>query len=679
MENRYFAALPVEEIGTALQGKVTDYYEKLFQSAKYNYWHKSYTAYYGGNDNLSGPGLKRVGERGEVTKITVNLLRNLMQNLLVMVTSERPALELRAVNSDYRSLAQTILGEGIIEYYLREKKLGKKWTRAIEKALIFDTSYIIMEWDTSEGSDYGVDPTTGESVKEGDILYRDLTPLHVVSDQEREAEVKDWYIYRRRVNKFDLAARFPEQAARIIATNNVVEQTIGAGSGTLWHAPVEHSNDDVYLWTFLHAKTPAVKDGRLTTFLGGDLVLLDSPLPYKTLPVYRCSPSDWMERADGYTPSYDVVPIQEATNELATRVLSNNMTFAMQNITGPKAADINVEQLAGGLNYIGVDPKSGGKIEALQLTASPPETYNFLALLEKWGEGATGLNSVARGNPEGSLKGASGSAMALLAAQAIKFSMGLQMSANDLLESVALGTIEFLQTFAKTKRMATIAGKNNRSYMKQFTKDDVAQINRVICQQTSALSKTTSGRLEMARDLLGAQKINTPEEYMQVVTTGTLQPLIESDQSGLMMIRSENEALREGRPIRAILTDRHDLHIREHTVVTNDPELRTMAIGDPAAQAVVDAALAHAQEHIDLWQNMDPALAQLLGIPPAPPPPGMAPPAAPGQQPPLPGDAPAAEVMATPEAVAGNQAPDSPRMPTNPLTGEQVNPIPGGM
>jgi hypothetical protein len=304
-----------------------------------------------------------------------------------------------------------------------------------------------------------------------------------------------------------------------------------------------------------------------------------------------------------------------------------------------------------------------GSIQPLQLTASPAESYKLLEMLERWSEGISGLNSVVRGSPEGALKGASGAAMALLASQAIKFSMGLQMSVNDLMENVATATVEFLQTFANTPRMATIAGKTNKGYMREFQGKDLTGINRVVIAQSSALSKTTSGRLEIARDLLQAQKIRTPEEYLQIVTTGTLQPLIEADQSELMLIRSENESLREGRPVRAMATDAHGLHAREHKTVINDPALRS----DPKAADTLGATLAHIQEHIDLGRQTDPALLMAIGEQPLGPP-SQAP--APGGNPapmPAPGPGPSQQEM-----------PQMPSMPQNPLTGEQFNNQDGG-
>lgn len=656
-ENQYFATLPMSEVGKALMSRVEDYFSSLYGGSKYEFWKKAYLAYYGGCP--VSPGVQRVGERGEVSKLRVNVFRNIVQNLLVMVTSEKPAFEARAINTDYKSDAQTILAEGILEYYLREKRLMKKIVKAVEMSLIRDTGYIIMDWNTGDGNEYGVDPVTGRVLRDGDIDYMVGNPLTVITDREREADNQDWYIYRRKRNRYDLMERTPELAEQIRTVNNMDDTMFG--SFNLWHQGKEHTNDDVWEYTFIHRRTDSVPSGRMVRFLTGDIVLLDGPLPYKSVPIYRVAPADWLDMSDGYTVAYDLIPLQEAMNELSTRVFTNNMTFAMQNIVGPKTADLDLQQLPGGLNYIGLDQKMG-TIQPLQLTASPAETYKLIEMMERWSESISGLNSVVRGAPEGALKGSSGAAMALLASQAIKFSMGLQMSVNDLMENVGTATIEFLQTFANTPRMASIAGKSKRGYMKEFQSKDLTGINRVVIAQSSALAKTTSGRLEMARDLLQAQKIQTPEEYLQVVTTGQLEHVTEADQSELMLVRSENERLREGQPVRAIATDHHGLHIREHKVVVNDSSLRS----SPDAEPILASTMAHIQEHIELGRTTDPALLQAIGEQPIAP---VAPPAPQGGAPkvadPMPGPAP-------------QEMPEMPQMPQNPLTGEQFNNQDGG-
>jgi hypothetical protein len=120
-----------------------------------------------------------------------------------------------------------------------------------------------------------------------------------------------------------------------------------------------------------------------------------------------------------------------------------------------------------------------------------------------------------------------------------------------------------------------------------------------------------AGRIQVAQDLIQNKLVTTPQDYFLVLETGTLEPMVEGMTAQLMNIRQENEFLAEGKPCQAIATDNPTLHIPEHAVVLASPEARE----NPD---IVANTLAHIQEHINVWRQTDPALLQLLGIPPFP-------------------------------------------------------------
>jgi len=196
--------------------------------------------------------------------------------------------------------------------------------------------------------------------------------------------------------------------------------------------------------------------------------------------------------------------------------------------------------------------------------------------------------------------------MALLAQQAIQFSSGVQLSRTLLQENVGTAIIELLQTFAVVPRVAMIVGKSKRSLMKQFKGSDLKGISRVICDTANPLTKTSAGRVEIANQLLSSEgMIKTPEQYINVLTTGNLEPLYEHEQSQINLMRAENEKLMEGGQVQAFLTDDHPMHILEHSCVLNSPEARE----NPQ---VVEAVQMHIQQHLDIAKGMDPLLAQSL-------------------------------------------------------------------
>jgi hypothetical protein len=263
----------------------------------------------------------------------------------------------------------------------------------------------------------------------------------------------------------------------------------------------------------------------------------------------------------------------------------------------------------------------------------------------------TGINEVVKGSPGPNVR--SGNAMALLSAQAIKFNSTLQQAYIKLIEDAGTGTLRFLQEFAEFPRFAEIVDKSNRSYLKEFDKSALSGISRVQVEVVSALSKTQAGRIEIANNLLEQGLIKRPEQYIAVLTSGKLEPVIEAEQSELLNIRAENESLATGQPVPTILTDNHAIHIREHRTVLDNPDARQN-------QPTVETVLAHIQQHLDIWAQTNPNVLAATGqMPMQAPPPPEAPPPPDGNMGP-PGD-----VVAPPTGTTGD-LPGQPSMPSLP-------------
>lgn len=648
----YFANLPADEIGQKLNEKVENYYNMLEKYGQLRIWRKSYRTY--NNSIRLGGQLNKVGEQDEFTTMNVNHFRNLLQHMLVMTLSQRPAFEARASNNDYKSQSQTILAQGLLDYYMREKRLERNLKQATEFALLFGEGFVEVTWDGNAGELYGSHPDTGAKIYEGDLNYKALSPLDVVRDLTNDNPNTDWNIVRSWENKYDLMAEFPELADRIEActvdptevNKRVIDRTI------------YETSELVPVFSFYHKPTTSVPNGRFVKFLADDVILLDGPIQYRTLPLFRIAASELSGSPLGYTVAYDLLPMQEALDGLYSTVITNQSTFGVQNIAIPKGSDINHIQLADGLNVLEYDPKLG-KPESMNLTHTPPEVFNFIQQLEHTMETISGVNSVSRGNPEASLK--SGAALALVQSMALQFSQGLQQSYVQLLEDVGTATINLLRDFAQVPRVAVIAGKANRSLMKEFSGEDLSEVNRVIVDAGNPLTKTTAGKVNLAEQLIQSGLIKTPEEYIQVLNTGRLEPIVEGQTAELLLIKSENEKLADGANVAVLITDDHRLHILEHRAVAASPEARD----NPE---LVIALNTHLQEHITMLKSADPVILQLFGQPAVGG--GMAQSEA--------GNVPQtldATNPLTQEAAQVNQ----PNMPNNALTGEQFNPETGGL
>lgn len=606
-ETQYFAAKDGDQTAAILLTKANSWYNQLHNNGYLYKVREMWMAYHGAY--YTGPtGSHKItfgGEQGELVNLAVNHIRNIADHILTMICSNRPAFQARATNRDSKSLIQTKLANELLDYYMREKRMERYLRRAVEYAVVMGSGFIKMEWNATTGEIYDTNEETGTPIYEGDVDFTNLSPYDVVFDTTKEDQKHNWVLCRTFKNKFDLAAKYPELERQIkgLETKSDIYKY---RTDTL----TMDETDDVPVYEFYHKKTEAMPDGRYLMFLTENLILMDTPMPYRSLPIYRISPSDILGTPYGYTPLFDLLPIQDAVNSLYSTILTNQHAFGVQNIYVPRGADISLKSLEGGLNII--EGNSGaGMPQPLNFTNTPKEIFDFLKTLEQQMETLSGVNSVARGNPEASLK--SGTALALVQSMALQFISGLQQQYVQLVEDVGTGLINMIKDFAAVPRIALIAGDSNKSYIeREFTGDDLAQVNRVIVDMGNPLAKTTSGKLQMASEMMQYGIVKTPEEYFTILTTGQLSAMTDDTQKQLILIQAENERMSAGRHVRALAIDEHVIHIKEHREVLSDPELRE-------DEELTGRVLAHIQEHIDLLRNTDPGLLQTLNIQPLAP------------------------------------------------------------
>jgi hypothetical protein len=597
--NIYFAAKEANETADILLDKAGQWFQSMDTSGYLSKLRTMWAAYHGAYYTDSGDSHQIVfgGEQGELAQIAVNHLRNISQHMLNMITSTRPAMQARSINTDYKSLVQTKLANGLLDYYMRDHRLEEFLKTAVEYSIVFGSGYIKMEWNATKGELYDFNEELGIEIREGDLEFTNLSPFDVLFDTNREDRKHDWVLTRSFKNRFDLSAKYPELKEDILAlpTKTEIQQFTAFG----FHYD---ETDLIPVYEFYHKRTESMPDGRYMLFLAEDVVLLDSPMPYRNLPVYCIAPSYYLGTPYGYTPMFDLLSLQDGVNSLYSTVLTNQTAFGVQNILVPKGADVSVSELSGGLNIIEANQQFG-EIKPLNLTQTPKEIFDFIAMLEKTMETISGVNSVARGNPDPNLR--SGSALALVQSMTLQFMSGLQSSYVAMIEDLGTGMINVLKDHANVPRVAAIVGKSNKTYLKEFTGDDLSSINRVIVDIGNPLARTTAGRVEMAEQMLQMGVIKTPEQYFSVINTGNLDVMTEDTQSQLFLVKEENEALMDSRQIVALLTDDHLLHIKEHSTVLANPELRFDV-------ELVQAVTAHIQEHINLLRTTDPDLLRTL-------------------------------------------------------------------
>ena len=607
--NVYFAQQDADKRAAILLDRATSWYQTLESSGYKEKLKTMWCAYHGTyfDSNDYSHSITFGGEQGELVQIAVNHLRNIAQHMLNMITGSRPMMQARSINTDYKSLVQTKLANGLLDYYMRDHRLEEYLKTAVEMSIVLGSGYIKMEWNATTGEVFDFNEDLGVEIREGDLEFSNLSPFDVYFDTNREDKRHDWVVCRSFKNRFDIAAKYPEFREKILALPT--KSDIEYFSLFTFH---HDETDLIPVYEFYHKRTESMPDGLYQLFLSEDVTLLESNMPYRNLPIYCIAPAYYLGTPFAYTPMFDLLGLQDAVNSLYSTVLTNQTAFGVQNILVPQGSNISISELSGNLNVIEANQQFG-EVKALNLTQTPKEIFDFIIMLEKAMETISGVNSVSRGNPDPNLR--SGTSLALVQSMTLQYISGLQQSYVSLIEDMGTGIINTLKDHANVPRVATIVGKGNRTYLKEFSGSDLSSVSRVVVDIGNPLARTTAGKVEMAEQMMQMGVIKTPEQYLTVVNTGQLDSLTEDTQSQLFLVKAENERLVNDEPIMAVLTDTHDLHIREHATVLSDPELRF----DPE---LVRRVTEHIQEHIGFLQTTDPNILGMLGQQPLSPPGG---------------------------------------------------------
>ena len=679
----YFATLPSDAIGAALEERVQEWDQFNQESGRLELIKKLRASVNGCSTNSTGSLSWKItsgGEQGEMLYSQEQHIANISENLLNLTTAQRPSIQCGAANTDKKSLAQTLLADGLIDYHLTERKLEATLKRAARSAIELTEGFISWDWDVHAGD--AVAPSSDEpdavALKAGQPRFSYHGPLDVIRDTSAgDFESLPWLIVREYLSKYEMAARYPELADRIVGLGSKTDskhQGASMGRG--------RESDLVPVCRFFHDKTPAVPEGRLVIFLAGDVVPFDGPLAFKRKPVAPIV-CKWMEGSPfGISPLVHLLGPQDAVNALDSTIVTNQLGRGIGNMVTDDASDVSVEQIGTSMNLIKV--AKGARLDPLEFPATPSEYFQYKKDKIAAMETLSGVNSVLRGSPNENVgQDASGAKLALIEAQAIRSNSGLESSWTGLIRDVALyGIIGLYRDFGgNVERLARIAGKNNQYLVKEFTSEDMRDIDRVKVDMGDPMLRTPGGKMTLADKAveLGVIKPGELQKYVLLWKTGTADPLFEKEMAVQMRIRGENERLMEGGTHRALLTDPHWIEVAEHLSVLDNPAMRE---DNPENEAIHTAVLAAVQEHLDLFAQMPPAIVMMRGgpealaawqqvqqalAPPMPPPGPGAPPVPPGES--------GAEAAMNPEA-SKEGLPGMPSLPTNPSTG-QPNPPPG--
>jgi len=622
----YFASFETkqEDFLAELNTRIDMYYDYLRNRGTLALWRQIYTLFY--KPKWTSGKVVKVGEELEFKSLQVNHLANIVQHQVTMITQDEIAWDARAVNSDIVSQSQAKFATQLLEAEVKIKKIENLDALCTFYSNMFGEGWWKIAWDATAGKDYISteeteydpegspileptldeqnepiqDPETLEPVmqerkipvakKSGDTTYTVHMPIDVARDvyARTHADCR-WRSVRTLRNKYEVAASVadPELKTKIVECS---EKDRDGVRDLLYPATDMLTNideDGVFVQEFFHDRTEAVPDGRYTVIVGRDIIIYDGVLPYEETPLYRLAGQEETETPMGWSTVYDIASIQDALNKLYSIVTTNQLKFGVGVVVVPKGSGYSSSTLAKGMKIIEVDPRAP-KPEILTLLQTKPEIFQFISQLEAVLEKISSVSSVMRGDPAASVR--SGNMLEIILAENHNFYKGLERSRKTCLEKLGTAFIKIMQQYADAERPVALMGKNGRYYTKYFNSENLENVEQIYVEQGNPIQKSFAGKMTIARDLLNSGALKDPREYIQILTTGNLDSATDPDTMDFMLIQEENEALMEGKPVVASITDYQACHGYHHTVVLANPAARQ-------DQAIVEAVNDHLGQH----------------------------------------------------------------------------------
>lgn len=616
----YWAAKGPDELLDECRSRVEEFWRDGEQatfseqiSRNWAYYHNQFRVEAGFNI-LGVGGIQRMGPQGEKAFLGIGNFRNLLRHFHELVTRDTPAPKAVPINSSHEAMADAQVVDAVVQEYLNDKGLRQQFARAQEQSNVVTVGLVTLDWDESLGEEQDADIDAGTRLYAGDVRVGNPTIWDLVKDRENRKPLREhhWCMVREWVNRWDLAARFPEKRREILDAQEPDE--------TLYFSRSDRrgKGDLVGLWTFWHKKSPALQTGRKFTFVNGAW-LENGPLPeyFAEIPVYETCPAEAMFCGEGYSPGFDLQGPQQALNGTVSSLLTNLDALGVQSIWSPPGNTITAGQIAKGLRLLQCKVKP----EPIQLTANPKDAYTFVETMNKMMELLSGIDSVTRGQPESTLK--SGKALSIVESKAIQFANGAITNYFSLVERFCTALVRLLAFKLEegNPRVVRIAGPFNTMLQKDYGTKQLRAVERIRVEAGNPLQRTVSGRFDLAEFFVSQGWVKTPEEAMSVFLTGRLEPIYQADQAMLAGLTAERDALLAGKVVPVLKTDYHSLHIREAAALLNTPEVR---LNNQLAAVILGHVLTHTAM-LYLPDVRDLQIAQGYQVPPLSPmiPPGL--------------------------------------------------------
>lgn len=616
----YWARKTGEDFTSAIAEKEEAYFESARNRGLIAMWLTAYAAHHGLTpDDLRDFATQTIGFTGnelELLRFHLNLVRPYIRHQTSLALGEPAAFKALVNNSDHRSLAKSLLTDKIINA-LYKRYAAPLDMEVAESDGAFGLGGTHYRWDFLGGDDMKVprevqleDGSTVEHYKiekSGEPIVTLVYPWTLVQETRVSGE-HQWRMVRETDSRWNLIANFPQHKEKLLAVRTDYDRY---DFGTLFRLEELYyaSKDQLTVKHFYHKRCAAVPEGRYVMMVN-DIILWDGPCPRKRgMPIAVMQSGKFIESTFGYADAWDLIAIQQALNQVNSDEMQNYATFGRQSIAIEKGTEVTIDAIAQGTAFY--VPPNAQMPRAVQLAAVPATLPDLKSYLHKMLDTVSGQNAASRGDPDPNVR--SGEMNALLDSIAIRYQSFRQDAARRFRIEGATIQLDMITRYGETPFLVDIAGIEQRSYVAEFTKEDLSGVQRIDIEQVSPLMQSTAGRLQLVTALRNMPPEDRAAAYEMITSSNTTRWL-KTENACEQLIRKENELLVTGSaPVYVSQGDdpfkHYPMHfaMREQLLAADTPDLEAIArIND------------HLLEHTQQYLSSSPVVSQFQQIPPPP-------------------------------------------------------------
>ncbi len=553
------------------------------------------------------------GNQGELVRMQTPEARVAINRLKAIVSKQRLSFQCMAEVGGTDVSEEIKIGNGLTDQIIQVERLDIKAPECLEGALVTGKWFLKTIWSSERGDPVGYRAHDGKLLMAGGP---EITPVSVFDcfydvDYGTQQD-RPWQMVRVKRSRWDLMAEHPDLADYIKALP-AAQELLGA---SFWFNMNFVNYDTVIVWEFYHRPCPAIPQGRILIFSDKNTVYYDDINKYGCIPIEEMSPENVLTTGLGYPKLTDMMASQEMLDNTISAIATNSSQFAVQNVLVPRNGGLNLEEI-NGMRFISYSPENvpgGGKPEALNLSATSPETFKFAEMLSGKIDKISLLNGALQGQPPPGVT--SGTAIATLAASGIESINPYTLCYFYCLEKTMWHALNAYQKFGDAFQTLKVSGKNSQVTGKMFNRESIKNLSGVKIITTNPLMQTIAGRIEIAEKMMSMPR-DLWADYAMILEGEPLNNLTKDvvDQKHLVIL--ENEQMAQGVKVPALATDNHAQHIKGHAVPLNDPSVR---LNGQVNQVYLD----HIMEHYTLSKQTAPDLMYMVQtgqMPVAPPPP----------------------------------------------------------